>query len=178
MTTGRINQVARPQRQAGPELYLCSTTRGVTSRNSSQLSCFQRDFCKARNTKGPRAYTVSNIRDQGHKRGSLDDDGLDGQHREATPHAPCGRRDTPQGRARRRQRLRQPLPVERVAARKHSSIGTGMNPILLKGQGALESAEVQRGASRQSRVQNHSSAPKPLQSSHPSIPTRLARRVY
>ena len=166
MTTGRINQVARPPRRANI---------GFNTRcQPSWLSLFRRfRLCEERGARAASSYSVSVIRDQEHKQGSLDDVGLFGRHQEAALQAPCGRRDTPQGRTRRRQPLGQTTSRKTGSSTQELVNGTGTKPILLTGQGALESAEVQRGTSRQSRVQNHSSASKPLRSSHPSIPAHM-----
>jgi len=78
MTTGRINQVARPPRQANVGFR--------TKLQPGQLSLFRRDrVWKERGAEAASSYTVSVIRDRSHKRGSLGGTSLWGRYHEATP---------------------------------------------------------------------------------------------
>jgi len=67
MTTGRINQVARPPRQ--------TSTSFRTRRWPGWQSLFRRDrFCKEKGAEAASSYIVSSIRDQMHKRHDLGGD--------------------------------------------------------------------------------------------------------
>jgi len=63
MTTGRINQVARPPRRAGTATTHTGP-RGSTEATAGPAVVFFERLCEERGTEGPRSYNVSSIRDQ------------------------------------------------------------------------------------------------------------------
>lgn len=166
MTTGRINQVARPPRQTD------NSTR--TMRLLSQPSFFREyHISTERGAEAASPYSVSSIRDQEHKRGDLGGTNQYGRYHEVTPQVLYSRSATPKGWAQHSE------PVANATSRGTGSStqalvrGASMMPAQLRGHWRRESAALGRGASKQSQVHHNSYASVARRSSHPKHPTTL-----
>lgn len=158
MTTGRINQVARPPRRAGAGVRARLPAGAYAAPSAGATVVFPNGLCEARGTEVPRSYSVSGIRDQEHERGRLGDGSLDGRHHGATTRALASRRATPEGRARRRQPVRNTTSRGTGSSMQALVKGAGMVPARLRGRRRRESAAQRRGSSRQPRVHHNSCA--------------------
>lgn len=136
MTTGRINQVARPRRRAGTGSRARRPSRGAATAAAGPTVVSPKGLGEERGTEGPRACSVSSIRDQERARGGLGDAGLGGRYHEATPRALSGRRVVPGGHARRRQHVRKPTSRRTGSITQALVNGAGTVPARLKGHGA------------------------------------------
>ena len=137
---------------------------------------FPNGLCEARGTEVPRPYSVSGIRDQEHERGRLGDGSLGGRHHGATTRALTSRRATPEGRARRRQPVRNTTSRGTGSSMQALVKGAGTVPARLRGRHRRESAAQRRGSSRQPRV-HHNSCASVATTVLPCTPSRVARRV-
>jgi hypothetical protein len=80
MTTAKINQVARPHRRAGIGSHARRPSRGTATAMAGPTVIFSKGLGEEQDTEGPRACSLSSIRDQELERGGLGDAGLGGRY--------------------------------------------------------------------------------------------------